>query len=88
MKCKFQSGKTKSKISLAVRIESNSKLSACLDKGFCSRSHIIRQNGKSLIPIFRCLLAALYAGDYIGAQFIHTSADGSVRGDEFGFVDG
>ena len=53
MKCKFQSGKTKSKISLAVRIESNSMLSACLDNGFCSRSHNIRLNGYSRIPIFQ-----------------------------------
>ena len=63
-------------------------LSACLDKGFCSSSRNVRQNGRSLIPIFRRLFAALYAGDYIGAQFLHTSADGSVLGDEFGFVVG
>ena len=62
---KLNSGKNKSKISLAVRLESNSMLSACLDKGFCSRSHNVQQNGRSLIPIFRRLFAALYAGDYI-----------------------
>ena len=85
---KLNIGKNKSKISLAVRIESNSMLSACLDKGFCSSSRNVRQNGRSLIPIFRRLFAALYAGDYIGAQFLHTSADGSVRVDEFGFLVG
>ena len=57
-------------------------------RGFCSRSHDLRQNGNSLIPIFKRLLAALYAVDYIGAQFLHTSAGGSVRGDEFGFAVG
>ena len=41
-----------------------------------------------LSRFFRLLLAALYAVDYIGAQFLHTSAGGSVRGDEFGFVVG
>ena len=32
-------------------------LCACLDKGFCSRSHNVQQNGRSLIPIFRRLFA-------------------------------
>ena len=56
--------------------------------GFALDLIIYDRIGTVLSRFFIRLLAALYAVDYIGAQFLHTSADGSVRGDEFGFVVG
>ena len=65
------------------------RCSACaLMWGFALDLNIYDRIVTVLSRFFRRLLAALYAVDYIGAQFLHTSADGSVRGDEFGFVVG